>query len=94
VYERGRDLVGYREENLSGLFRIKTVMPYDTGQEPMVGDVVCGKFGGVGTVTHIFRYGASRAELVVKWKDGTIGIRYVAPEALMLIERRATAPKV
>lgn len=67
------------------------VVPYCTGQEPMVGDTVSDKDRRVGTVTHIIHYGGGPPELVIDWEDGTIGIRYLCHEALMLIERSSQA---
>lgn len=62
-------------------------MPYATGEIPTVGDIVADSRGRVGTVTHLIHYGGPPEELVIKWDDGTVGIRYSRFDRLKLIER-------
>ena len=66
----------------------RIVMPYFTGQEPMVGDAVSDRDRRIGFVTHIIHFGANPPELVIDWEDGTTGIGYFDYEALVLVERR------
>ena len=66
----------------------RIVMPYFTGQEPMVGDAVSDRDRRVGFVTHIIQFGVNPPELVIDWEDGTTGIGYFDHEALVLVERR------
>lgn len=62
-------------------------MPYRTGEEPKVGDVVTDNDRRVGFVSHIVHYGGGPAELVIRWNDDTLGIRYLNFEKLALLER-------
>jgi hypothetical protein len=64
-------------------------MPYLSGETPALGDQISDSSRRVGTVTHILYYGEI-PELVVKWNDGTIGIRYRVHDDFVLIERAAT----
>ena len=72
----------------------RTNVPYCTGETPTVGDVVSDEDRRVGAVTHIIHYGGGPAELVIEWEDGTVGIRYLYHEALMLVERRSASTEV
>lgn len=62
-------------------------MPYKTGEEPQVDDVVTDSDRRVGFVSHIVHYGGGPAELVIQWNDDTLGIRYLNFEKLVLLER-------
>ena len=66
-------------------------MPYKTGEEPMVGDVVTYSDRRVGFVSHIVHYGGGPAELVIQWNDDTVGIGYFNFEKLALVERGPAA---
>ena len=63
-------------------------MPYVTGEHPEVGDRVCDRRRRYGTVTHVIMWGSERSELVIKWEDRTIGIRYTIHEDFELLGRK------
>jgi hypothetical protein len=69
-------------------------MPYIDGEVPEAGDRVVEERGRCGVVTHIILFGSSQSEFVIKWDDGTIGIRYKTPEEFELIRRRECAEVV
>lgn len=59
-----------------------------TGEFPEVGDRIRDRCSRYGTVSHVVMWGSGRAELVIQWEDGTVGIRYTAHEDFALIHRR------
>jgi hypothetical protein len=63
-------------------------MPYNTGQIPKVGDCIADKQHRRGIVSHIMRLGSTASELVIKWEDGTTGIRYTTPEDFELLDQQ------
>jgi hypothetical protein len=67
---------------------IKLCMPYVTGEHPEVGDRVCDRHRRYGTVTHVIMWGSERSELVIKWEDRTIGIRYTIHQDFELLGRK------
>jgi len=69
-------------------------MPYIDGEVPEAGDYVVDQQGRFGVVTHIIQFGSFQSEFVVRWDDGTIGIRYKTPEDFELIRRRECAEVV
>jgi hypothetical protein len=66
-------------------------MPYRTGEEPIVGDVVTDSEGRTGFVSHIVHFGGGAAELAVQWDDGTLGIGYFEFDKLVLVQRAPSA---
>ena len=74
--------------NHSASESIKLGMPYVTGEHPEVGDRVCDRRRRYGTVTHVIMWGSERSELVIKWEDRTIGIRYTIHEDFELLGRK------
>ena len=63
-------------------------MPYNTGETPEVGDRIFDLEGRLGAVTHVIMWGSGRTELVIKWDDGTTGIRYLTHEDFELVRRK------
>lgn len=55
----------------------------------MVGDRISDKDRRAGTVTHLIGHTSNQViELVVKWDDGTVGIRYCCHEDFSLLARK------
>ena len=69
-------------------------MLYIDGEVPEAGDHVVDQKGRFGVVTHIIQFGSSQSEFVIKWDDGTIGIRYKTLQDFELIRRRESAEVV
>jgi hypothetical protein len=81
-------LFRHGDSNLFCCDSIKISMPYATGEHPEVGDRVYDRHHRFGTVTHIMRWGGGSWELVIKWEDGTLGIRNTSHEEFVLVSRR------
>ncbi len=62
-------------------------MPYATGETPEVGDRISNSERRIGTVTHVSTDLGENPELIIKWDDGVVAIRYKRPEDLTLIRR-------
>jgi hypothetical protein len=67
-------------------------MPYNSGEQPEVGDRVCDRHRRFGIVRSIMRWGGGPWELVIKWDDGTIGVRHTVHEDFELLGRREEEP--
>ena len=69
-------------------------MPYLSGELPERGDRIVDKNERAGTVTHVLLSDDEDypLELVIKWDDGIVGIRYWQHNRFMLIERKIRAP--
>jgi hypothetical protein len=63
-------------------------VPYATGEQPEARDRLCDRRRRYGTVTRVVMWGSERAELVIRWDDGTIGIRNTIQENFELISRQ------
>ena len=58
-------------------------VPYATGENPMIGDLMSDKRGRVGTVTAAFTGGI----FTISWNDGMVGANYTMAERFALIAR-------
>jgi len=63
-------------------------MPYNTGEVAEAGDRVCNAKARLGVVTHVIMWGSEQSELVIRWEDGTTGIRYATHEDFELLGRK------
>ena len=63
-------------------------MAYNTGEIPKVGDCICDKHHRRGVVSRILMWGSATAELVIRWEDGTTGIRHRMSEDFELLYRQ------
>ena len=62
-------------------------MPYASGENPRLRDRITNEEGRVGTLLDIAKDRGGISELIVRWDDGVVGLRYSYAGNFRLISR-------